>query len=76
MKPKDVCDPPPTADDEKWEQICTQKSQGNSTNPKLWKVRDEPKVNWFMCDTDTNMDEISASGHTHFKLEHSFRKAI
>ncbi|XP_017295592.1 uncharacterized protein LOC108250215 isoform X2 [Kryptolebias marmoratus] len=72
---ENICDPSPTADDEKWEQICVQKNQTNLTESasETQEVRDDVNTSWFMCETDKNMEElystISASGlKVHFEM--------
>lgn len=64
-KRKGICDLSQTADDEKWEQLCTQKNPNSLL--EMWEIRDDPQMSWFTCETDTNMDElynrISASGN-------------
>ncbi|XP_041838631.1 uncharacterized protein LOC121638150 [Melanotaenia boesemani] len=59
-KGKDICAPSLTLHDEKWKRICTQEDKNSLTDsaPETWSVGDDPKMNWFMCDADNDMEEL------------------
>ncbi|XP_030587587.1 uncharacterized protein LOC115781839 isoform X2 [Archocentrus centrarchus] len=64
-----VCDPSQTPDQEKWERACTQEDESNTTDSAsdFRGDRDDPKLRWFVCETDMEMAElhrnISTSAH-------------
>ncbi|KAM6939712.1 uncharacterized protein FYW49_009427 [Xenentodon cancila] len=59
----DICDPPSTPDHVNWKQICTPKNESILTDLVLGDGEggDDPKMSWFMCETDKDMTEL----HSH-----------
>ncbi|XP_042253338.1 uncharacterized protein LOC121886952 isoform X2 [Thunnus maccoyii] len=63
VRRKDMCDPSQTPGDEKWEQVCTQKNQTNTTDLASDSRRggEDPQMSWFMCETDTDIAELQSN---------------
>ncbi|KAM9770198.1 uncharacterized protein ACNS7B_008434 [Menidia menidia] len=59
-KQGDICNPSPTADHEKWRQICSQKYQRQFTDSDSAPETSGGvlRMSWFMCEADSDMDEM------------------